>query len=360
MKKVKFLTILAVVVVVFASLAILPACKAETTAAETTAAETVAAETTAAETTAAETTAAPETTESKTYKVVNLWLGMGAPYCPPYRDTFEKGSAENGWDLVFFDGEFDAALQANQMDEAIGMNPDIIILCALDASGMAAGMKKAFDAGIPVIADHTLPNPEDRQFTIAYTGPDAYTQGSLAAEIMNEQLDGKGKVVIITGAAGQEAAINRPLGFREKLEELNSEIEIIAEQPADWDKAKATAIMADWITRYGDDIDGVFGADDTLAVGAWIALEEAGYEKGDITLVGIGGSKEGLAAVNDGLISGTILQSPVAGAEAAIESIKLALEQGIKPPAQINPYLRFMALPKVTAENVADYLPGEW
>jgi ribose transport system substrate-binding protein len=354
MKRMKNLIIFVLIVGITAAMIILPACKADTVV-ETTQQEAAAPETTQQ----AET--APETTqEAVTFKVVNLWLGMGAPYCPPYRDTFEKGSTENGWDLVFFDGEFDAALQANQMDEAIAMNPDIIILCALDASGMAAGMKKAFDAGIPVIADHTLPNPEDQQYTIAYTGPDAYTQGSLAAEIMHEQLGGKGKVVILTGAAGQEAAINRPLGFREKLEELNSEIEILAEQPADWDKAKATSIMADWITRYGDEIDGVFGADDTLAVGAWIALEEAGYEKGDIVLVGIGGSREGLAAVNDGLISGTILQSPVAGAEAAIESIKVALEQGVKPPAQMNPYLRFMALPKVTEENVADYLPGEW
>lgn len=352
MKRIKTLIIAITAVAFIVTMFLLPGCKTE--AAETTAA----AETTVAET-AAETTAAA-TEAGKTYKVVNLWLGMGAPYCPPYRTTFEAGAAENGWDLVFFDGEFDAALQANQMDEAIAMNPDIISLCALDAAGMSAGIKKAFDAGIPVIVDHTMANADDQQYTIAYTGPDNYTQGLICGEMMNEKLGGEGKVVIITGAAGQEAAINRPGGFKDKLTELGSNIEVLAEQNADWDKAKATALMADWITRYGDEIDGVYGADDTLAVGAWIALQEAGYQKGDLILIGMGGSKEGLAAVKDGTIYGTVLQSPVAGAEAAIESIKIALEQGIKPPAQMDPYLRFMPLPKITAENVDQYLPGEW
>lgn len=341
MKRMKLFGIIVITLAVITALVVLPGCKTEAAPAEE-----------AAEEEAME--------EVKTYKIVNLWLGMGAPYCPPYKETFEKGAANNGWDLIFFDGEFDAALQANQMDEAIGMNPDLIILCALDAAGMAAGIKKAFEAGIPVIVDHTLANEEDEQYTIAYAGPDNYSEGLLCGELMNDKLGGEGNVVIITGAAGQEAAINRPKGFKDKLQELDSKIQVLAEQTAEWDKAKATAIMADYITRFGNDLDGVYGADDTLAVGAWIALEEAGYSKGDLIIVGMGGSKEGLAAVKDGIIYGTVLQSPIAGAEAAIETIKKALEQGIKPPDQMDPYFNFMALPTITAENVDQYLPGEW
>ena len=343
----KFLAIIVVIVAFVATLIILPGCKAET-----------AATTAAAETTAAATTAAAETEAPKTYKIVNLWLGMGAPYCPGYKSTFEAGCTENGWDLVFFDGEFDAALQASQMDEAIAMKPDLIILCALDAAGMAPGVKKAFDAGIPVIVDHS--KAEQPEYTIGFTGPDNYTEGLIGGEMMNQELGGKGNVVIITGAAGQEAAINRPGGFKDKLIELKSEIKILAEQPADWDKAKATAVMADWITRYGDEIDGVYGADDTLAAGAWVALEEAGYKKGDVIIVGMGGSKEGLAAVKEGLIYGTVLQSPVDAAIKAIEVIKMALEQNIQPPAQMDPYFNFMPLPEITIENVDEYLPGDW
>jgi ribose transport system substrate-binding protein len=357
MKKMKFLAIIVVIVAFVVTLTILPGCKAETVS-TTAAAETTAAATTAAATTAAATTAAAETAAPKTYKIVNLWLGMGAPYCPGYKATFEAGCTENGWDLTFFDGEFDAALQANQMDEAIAMKPDLIILCALDAAGMEPGIKKAFDAGIPVIVDHS--KAEQPEYTIGFTGPDNYTEGLIGGEMMNKELGGKGNVVIITGAAGQEAAINRPGGFKDKLVELKSEIKILAEQPADWDKAKATAVMADWITRYGKDINGVYGADDTLAAGAWVALEEAGYKKGDVIIVGMGGSKEGLAAVKDGLIYGTVLQSPVDAAKKAIEVIKMALDQDIQPPKQLDPYFNFMPLPQITIDNVDQYLPGDW
>ncbi|MCL4415215.1 MAG: hypothetical protein M1365_00720, partial [Actinobacteria bacterium] len=96
MKKIRISMIIFLALAIIVSIAILPACKAATS--ETTAAETTAAATTAAETTAAETTAA-----AKTYKIVNLWLGMAAPYCPPYKAEFEKGAKENGWELIFFD-----------------------------------------------------------------------------------------------------------------------------------------------------------------------------------------------------------------------------------------------------------------
>jgi ribose transport system substrate-binding protein len=285
---------------------------------------------------------------------------MAAPYCPPYKATFEKGAADAGWDLVFYDGKFDAAVQAGQMDEAIAMKPDLIILCALDAAGMAPGIKKAFEAGIPVIVDHSKADDSVKQDTVGFTGPDNYTEGLIGGEMMNKELKGKGNVVIITGAAGQEAAINRPKGFKDKLVELKSEIKVLAEQTAEWDKAKATKVMEDYITRFGKEINGVYGADDTLAAGAWVALEEAGYKKGDVVIIGMGGSKEGLAAVKDGTIYGTVLQSPVDAANAAIKVIKMALEQGIKPPKQMDPYFNFMPLPQITAANVDQYLPGDW
>lgn len=292
--------------------------------------------------------------------VVLLWLGAQTPYGPPFISNFHFLANERGWDDVVFDGKFDAALQASQMDQAIAMKPDLIDLVALDAAAMAPGLKKAFEAGIPVVMDHTKANPEDEQYTVAYSGPDNYLEGVACAEIMHEALGGKGKVLMIEGAAGQEAQINRGKGFMDRLEELNSDIEIVAQQTAGWRKDLATQVMQDWITRYGDEIDGVYAQDDTMAVGAWIALEEAGYQKGDVAIVGMGGSREGLAAVNDGRLAGTVMQSPVPGSTKAIETIEKIFNQGIKPPQQLDPYFNWMDMPKVTKENVEQYLPGDW
>ena len=292
--------------------------------------------------------------------IAYVMLGTQTPYVPPLVAEFHRLANENGWDDILYDAKFDAALQASQMDDAIAMRPSIIDLVALDATAMAPGIKKAHDAGIMVLMDHTKANSEDEQYTVGYTGPDNYLEGVACAELMNDALGGKGKVVMIEGASGQEAQINRAQGFIDRLAELNSEIEIIARQTAQWRKDLATQIMQDWIVRYGDEIDGVYGQDDTLAVGAWIALEEAGYKKGDLKLVGVGGSREGLAAINDGIMYGTVMQSPVIGAQKAIVTIKEIFDKNLKVGDQLDPYFRFMDLPKVTKKNVEKYLPGDW
>ncbi len=292
--------------------------------------------------------------------IVLLWLGAQTPYGPPFISNFHFKANEQGWNDIVFDGRFDAALQASQMDQAIAMKPDVIDLVALDASAMAPGLKKAAAAGIPVVMDHTKANKEDEKYTVAYTGPDNYLEGVACAELMNEALGGKGKVVMLEGAAGQEAQINRGKGFTDRLKELNSKIEVIARQTAGWRKDLSTQIMQDWITRYGKEINGVYGQDDTMAMGAWVALDEAGYQKGDVVIIGMGGSREGLAAVRDGIIQGTVMQSPVPGSNKAIETIGKVLKAKLKPPKQLDPYFNWMDLPKVTKANVDKYLPGDW
>jgi len=353
MQKIKLLAVLFIVCGLVVSLSLSLSCEAEPEVIVETVVETVTE-------TVTETVVETVEAEDGSPHVALLWLGAQTPYGPPFIANFQFLANEMGWQSTIFDGKFDAALQASQMDDSIGMNPDVIDLVALDAAGMAPGIKKAFDAGIAVLMDHTPANEEDRQYTVGYTGPENYVEGLVAGELMNDALGGEGKIVIITGAAGQEAAISRPQGLKDKLVELNSNIEVLAEQTAGWDKAQANQVMADFITRYGDDIDGVFAADDTMAVGAWIALEEAGYNVGDLVIIGIGGSREGLAAIDSGIVYGTVMQDPVTGSSKAIDTIKLILEQGIKPPNQLDPYQNLMDHPSVTKDNVADYLPGNW
>ncbi|MCL5986348.1 MAG: sugar ABC transporter substrate-binding protein [Actinobacteria bacterium] len=311
------------------------------------------------EETSAATETVAETTEAKKWKVANLWLGTTTPYLMPAINATKKTIQDAGHEYILLDAKFDAALQSTQMDDAIAMGVDIIDLIPLDAPALSAGIKKAYDLGIPVLMDHVKAEPEDEKYTVGYSGPDNYIEGQIAGELMHKALGGKGKVAIIEGVPGAENTINREKGFTDKLKELNSGIEVVATQPASWDKAQAIAIMEDWIVRYPD-LNGIYGEDDTLAMGAWKALEEAGYKAGDIVLVGVGGSAEGLNAIKDGIMYGTVLQSPSkAGILAAELSLKI-LNEGIKPPMQLDPYYNYMDLPPVTKDNVDQYLPGEW
>lgn len=292
--------------------------------------------------------------------IVLLMIGMESPYCPPYVDNFQKIVEGAGMNFYMFNAKFDAQLQSSQMDEAIALRPDLITLFAADSKGMVPGIKKAHNAGIPVFIVNNVPAEEAIPYTLAYGGPDVYKEGVAAAEMMNDAMNGEGNVVMIEGLAGQEAQILRAGGFMDRLKELGSNIEVIARQPADWRKDLAVQVMQDFITRYGDDIDGVYGQDDTLSVGAAIALEEAGIDPKTLVIQGIGGSKEGLAAIRDGLLYGTVMQSPIVETDLVAPMAVKFVQDGVGPDDQQDPYYHYMDLPKVTAKNVEGYLPGDW
>lgn len=291
--------------------------------------------------------------------VVLMMLGMESPYCPGYVSNFQKRITEGGYNFMMMDAKFDAQLQSQQMDQAIAMKPELILLFAADSKAIIPGLKKAYDKKIRVLTVNNVPAKEAEKYVMGYAGPNAYMEAQVAGQMIHELLKGKGKVVMIEGLAGQQAQIDRANGFLDKLKELNSGVELLARQPADWRKDKATQVMADFITRFGDEIDLVYGQDDTLTIGAAIALKEAGVTK-DIYLIGIGGSKEGLKAIDDGQMYGTVLQSPVLETDFdAIVALKI-LKSNMKYSDKVKPFYNYMDTPKVTKDNVAKYLPGDW
>lgn len=291
--------------------------------------------------------------------IAHFWCIATCPYAATAVPTVKDFIEEAGHKHIIFDANLDAALQANQVDDAIAMNVDGMIIFPQDSQAIVPSLEKAFNAGIPVLISYAKVPEGAMKYTIGYAGPEDYLAGAKAAELMDEVLGGKGKVAILEGAAGQEQVKLRTQGFTERLKELGSEIEIIASQTTEWDKDNATEVVEDWIIRYPD-LDGIFAQDDVIGAGGGIAMREAGLGPEDIVIVGYGGSKDGLAAIQDGLIYGTHMQSAVISG--TLEALKILeyFYAGIELPQQLDPYFNFQPMPRVTKENVVDFLPGEW
>ena len=92
--------------------------------------------------------------------IVLLMIGMESPYCPPYVSNFQVIVNAANMNLFMFNAKFDAQLQSTQMDDAIAMRPALICVFAADSQGIAPGIKKAFDAGIPVLMINNPPVKE--------------------------------------------------------------------------------------------------------------------------------------------------------------------------------------------------------
>jgi ribose transport system substrate-binding protein len=287
--------------------------------------------------------------------VVLLNIGMQSAYPPLYSSSLEENLKEAGIDYFMYDGKFDAQTQAGQMDDAIAINPDAIVLFAADSAAMASGIKKAYDAGIPVIMGNSEPTEESMEYTSLYFGPNNYKEGNIAGEEANNILGDSGNIVIIEGTAGQQTSIARTDGF---VEVLNEGFNVLGAQPADWQRDEGNRVMSDFLTSYGDEIDLIWSHGDDMGTGAGIAMKEAGLEPGEINHVSLGGSKGGLQTLADGWIQKLIIQAPDDEADQLAPFVIKIVEEDWEAGKQWDPYWNYMETPVADMDTYEQYLPG--
>lgn len=249
-----------------------------------------------------------------------------------------------GVELIVNDAERSAEKQVQQVESFVAQKVDAIILNPCEVEASSPAVSKALAAGIPIVNV----NSETRVAPTAFVGSHDEDSGRLAMEYLAQRLNGKGNVVMMHGFMGQAAQIKRDQGAREVLVR-NPGIKLLAEQTAEWDRAKAMTLMENWIQSYGNRIDGVFAQNDEMAMGALIALEQAKL-KDKVVMVGVDAIPDALAAVRDGRLDATVFQDARGQGAAAVETaVKILRGQ---------PYDKQVFIPfqLVTKQNVAQFL----
>ena len=108
------------------------------------------------------------------------------------------------------------------------------------------------------------------------------------------------------------------------MAERNPGIEIVATDIADWHRSKAMTIMEPWI-QSGVEFDCVLAGNDEMAIGASLALQNAGLRDGKI-IAGFDATDEGKNAVKDGTLDITMLFDAVGQARASVDLAIKAIE----------------------------------
>lgn len=214
-------------------------------------------------------------------------------------------AAVYGGEVTYFDPAFDPQKQASMVEDCIARKPSVIAVNAVDPAAVVQVLKKASEAGIPVVMQNANTNEEGQAYTQTFIGSQSYDQGYAVGEMIVKATDGKGKLVMITGRPGQFDVVQRADGAKKAFADAGAEIEILAEEPADWSKDKALTVMQDLLTRYPD-IDIVFGQDDPMALGALQAIKANGVE--GIKVFGVNGNKDACDAIKAGDMYGTAMQ----------------------------------------------------
>jgi ribose transport system substrate-binding protein len=273
-----------------------------------------------------------------------------------YQTTYEKAfiEASEGMadvDTVVLDAGGDVARQIAQMEDLIQQKVDAIIIWPTNGEAVIPAVRKAHQAGIPVIVTNSNIAEQGFDFVASFSGPDNITQGLRSAEIMCDKfkdmgIENEARVVQISGQPGYTTAIERAKGFEDRLPEVCPNVTLVETQPGDWNREKSQKVMEAFLVKY-DDIDGVYAGDDNMGVGALNAAKAAGRE--GIIFVGATNFAVGYEAMGRGEYWGSIYQSPVDDAKAAL---KTALD--ILAGKDV-PFLNYFDTPKITQDNMSEF-----
>jgi len=273
-------------------------------------------------------------------------------YATPANDALTARAAELEIEILSLSQEFNAQTGTDQLNTCIARGVDGIILWPLDPQAYLPGMARAQQAGIPLLIINSPMDPQAEALYASFTGPDVSLQGLMAADLMNEVLGGEGNVIIIAGQAGNGTTIGRVGGFNDRLAELGSGIVVLDTVNADFDQQMSLVASRDLITRFGDDIDGVYANDDMMARGFIDAWKEARPGEALPPVIGIGGQKDAFDAIAAGDMTATIVQSPAVDGRLAIDTMARILN-GETVDKRIP-----MDMMVINAENVAENEPA--
>ncbi|XAZ19603.1 substrate-binding domain-containing protein (plasmid) [Sinorhizobium sp. B11] len=234
-------------------------------------------------------------------------------------------------ELTVFDGRYDALVQQDQFKTMITQKYNAIIFAPIDVDAGAAAVQSAVDAGIPVIGSNTRVNSD--QLT-SYVGSDDTVSGYLEAKSVLDKIGCKGNVVIIEGPVGQSAQIQRLEGNKKALAEC-PDVKVLEDQTANWSRAEAQTLMENWLTAHPNQINGIIGQNDEMALGAIEAVKAAGLDVKSFAIAGIDGVTDALRAVKAGEMT-SILQDARAQAQGALDLAIFNAKKGdYKPESDI-------------------------
>jgi ribose transport system substrate-binding protein len=308
------------------------------------------------------TTSGSASTGPSTAKNASLTIGLANQQeSVTFPAAISKGAkdkaAQLGVKLVDLDSQGDVAKQSSQVQDLVAQKVDGILLVPLSPGPAQALVDQASSAGIPigtvhgyVGADRKVEDPYQKlKFVLDENEQKA---GATAGQMALKALPGGGKVAVITGAPGFVENTTRVTRFKAALQGAGAgKYTIVASQPGNWTKQDGQSACQN-ILASNPGVGLFYAISDDMAVGCAAAVKSAGSKA---RIIGIGGSKSGIAAIKSGDLYGTVCDKPYDEGAMAVQMMHDVLTGKLTGP----PKTSFYDTPGVTAANVSSCTP-QW
>ena len=245
---------------------------------------------------------------------------LNNPFFVTMKDGAEAKAEELGYKLIVLDSQNDPSKELSNIEDLTIRGVKAILINPTDSDAVSNAIRIANRSNIPVL---TLDRGASRGDVVSHIASDNVIGGEMAGHYIMEKVGEKAKVIQLEGIAGTSAARERGEGFMNAVN--GSDLELLASQPADFDRTKGLNVMENLLAA-NPDVQAVFAQNDEMALGALRAVQASGK---DVMIVGFDGTEDGIAAVNRGLLGATVAQQPdligSLGIEMADKVLKLSL-----------------------------------
>ncbi|STY62446.1 ribose ABC transporter substrate-binding protein RbsB [Mannheimia haemolytica] len=247
------------------------------------------------------------------------------PFFVSLKDGAQKKADELGYKLVVLDSQNDPAKELSNVEDLTVRGAKVLLINPTDSEAVGNAVAIANRNKIPVI---TLDRGAAKGEVVSHIASDNVAGGKMAGDFIAQKLGTGAKVIQLEGIAGTSAARERGEGFKQAIEA--HKFNVLASQPADFDRTKGLNVTENLLSSKGD-VQAIFAQNDEMALGALRAVSSA---KKEVVIVGFDGTDDGVKAVEGGKLAATIAQQPELIGSLGVETADKVLK-GEKVEAKI-------------------------
>ncbi|MET8154341.1 sugar ABC transporter substrate-binding protein [Actinoplanes sp. NPDC049668] len=206
-----------------------------------------------------------------------------------------------------YDG--DSTKQQEQISQLLAGDTKCLVMNVLPNgdSDTPAIVKGADQAGAYLVTQWNKPadlKPADYKTWISHITYNGVESGQQIGDALATAIGGSGGIIALQGILDTAAAKDRFAGLEASLKK-NSGVKLLDQQAANFSRAEALTVTKTLLTKHGDNIKGIWAANDDMALGALEALQQAG-KAGKVAVVGIDAVPDAITAIQGGTMTATV------------------------------------------------------
>lgn len=254
-------------------------------------------------------------------------------------------AGEEGVEVLTANSAMDPGKELSNISDMIVKGVDVIVVQTVNIDSLQGGVGRANRAGIPIFLTSVV-SGIDQSKILGAVVTDVEQVGRSLGEWLVKDSGGKPVEVAIIGGAPGAAADLMNKAFKSSI---GSEAEVVFDQPALWQRAKAQSV-AENLLQAKPDVEYVFVHNEDMAFGVEAAFKAA--DRTDIKILTNNGTAEGVKAVASGRFAVTVSNTPKDVGEMAVENVVdlLRKEPGAKKIEEVPETV-------VTRENASEAPP---